>query len=221
MASARLEELCGLSVSDTTIRDVSQRHGAAANEWLRSEPQAVQEFRKATGDVEFTTDGTCVNTTAGWREMPPRAVCSSAGTEGQSIFPRGLNPDEPALLVGLFSKRDRGEPASPDEWASRTLPPPKTRLAFAAIEDRQRFGSRWKARRKRLGLVDASALSVLADGAKWIWEETRQHFRGAEGVLDVFHVLEHVAAAGQVLHADAAARTVWMDAARDALLARG
>ncbi|MGD9857990.1 MAG: hypothetical protein AB7U20_23845 [Planctomycetaceae bacterium] len=55
VASARLEELCGLSVSDTTIREVSQRHGAAANEWLRSEPQAVQEFREATGDVEFTT----------------------------------------------------------------------------------------------------------------------------------------------------------------------
>lgn len=193
VAAARLQELCGLSVSDTTIREVSQRHGAAANEWLRSEPQAVQEFREATGDVEFTTDGTCVNTTEGWREMK----------------------------VGLFSKRERGAPAAPEEWASRTLPPPKTRLALAAIEDSERFGSRWKAWRKRLGLVDASAVSVLADGAKWIWEEARQHFRGAEGVLDVFHALEHVADVSQVLHADPAARAAWTDAARQALLAEG
>jgi hypothetical protein len=193
LSSERLEEFCGLNVSDTTIRELSQQHGAQANVWLREEPVAVKEFREAQGDVEFTTDGTCVNTTEGWREMK----------------------------VGLFSKRERGAPATPEEWDTRTLPAPSTRIAFAAIEDSQQFGSRWKAWRKRLGLADTSAVSVLADGAKWIWEEQRQHLRDAEGVLDVYHALQHVCELGKVLPADPAAAQAWTDAARQTLLCEG
>lgn len=193
VSSERLAELCGLTVSDTTIRELSQQHGAAANAWLREEPAAVATFREATGAVEFTTDGTCVNTTDGWREMK----------------------------VGIFSKRDPGEPATPDEWDTRTLPAPKTRIAFAAIEDCQQFGARWGAWRKRLGLADTSAVTVLADGAKWIWEQQREHLRDADGVLDIFHALQHIAAVGSVLHADAAPARAWTDEARRTLLGAG
>jgi hypothetical protein len=93
--------------------------------------------------VEFTTDGTSVNMATGWGERKP----------------------------GVFSKQGRADAAAPEEWDSRILPAPTVRLAFVAIEDRESFGSRWKAWRERLGLADASAATVLADGAKWIWEE--------------------------------------------------
>lgn len=193
LSSQRLEELCGLQVADTTIREIAQRHGAQANAWLREEPLAVQEFREATGDVEFTTDGTCVNTTEGWREMK----------------------------VGIFSKRERGEPALPADWDSRQLPAPQTRIAFAAIEDSGQFGSRWKAWRKRLGLADTSAITVLADGAKWIWEEQRGHLRDAEGVLDIYHALQHVSDLGKALQEEPAAAQAWTDVARQTLLSAG
>lgn len=194
ISSERLKELCGLSVCDTTIREVAQRHGAAANEWMRTEPEAARAFRDADGHVEFTTDGTCVNTTGGWREMK----------------------------IGIFSKRDRGESATPEEWASRTLPPPKVRLAFAAIEKSDDFGRRWKAWRRRLGLPDASAITLLADGAKWIWEQHHKHLHGADGVLDVFHALEHIAAVSHVLHSeDHQAAADWQDQARHVLLHQG
>lgn len=193
ISSARLEEFCGLKVSDTTIRQVSQSHGAAANRWLRTEPEAVQEFREAQGEIEFTTDGTCVNTVEGWREMK----------------------------VGLFSKRDRAEAALPEEWDSRTLPAPKTRIAFAAIEKSNDFGRRWKAWGKRLGLADTSAITVVADGAKWIWEEQLNHLRDAKGVLDIFHVLQHIAETGKILHTGAKQSARWCEAARDILLAEG
>jgi hypothetical protein len=193
VSSQRLAELCGLKVSDTTIREVAQQHGAQANAWLREEPAAVKEFRAATGDIEFTTDGTSVNTTEGWREMK----------------------------VGIFSKRTRGEPATPQEWGSRTLPAPQTCIAFAAIEDCESFGSRWKAWRKRLGLPDTSAVTVLADGAKWIWEQQREHLRDAEGVLDIFHALEHLSGLGKVLHDEPALQRAWLDQAREVLLSSG
>lgn len=191
VSAERLAELCGLRVSDTTIRELAQQHGAAANAWLREEPAAVRTFRESTGAVEFTTDGTCVNTTDGWREMK----------------------------VGIFSRRDPGDPATPEEWDTRTLPAPKTRIAFAAIEDCQQFGARWGAWRKRLGLADTSAVTVLADGAKWIWEQQREHLRDADGVLDIFHALQHIAAVGSLLHAEAA--QAWTDQARRTLLREG
>lgn len=193
VSAERLAELCGLNVSDTTIRELAQQHGAAANTWLREEPAAVRSFREATGDVEFSTDGTCVNTTEGWREMK----------------------------VGLFAKRARGVAARPEEWDTRVLPPPKVRVAFAAVEDSQAFGQRWHAWRRRLGLADTSGVTVLADGAKWIWEEQRRHLPHAAGVLDVFHALEHIAGTGQALHADAAAIAAWTAAGRAALLHGG
>jgi len=191
--SQRLEELCGLSVGETTIREIAQRHGATANEWMRSDPEAAREFREAGGDVEFTTDGTSVNTTGGWREMK----------------------------LGIFSRRDRGEPATPAEWESRTLPKPKVRVAFAAIEKSDDFGRRWKAWRKRLGLPDASAITVLADGAKWIWEEQRQHLHGAEEVLDIFHAWQHLSDLSKALPEEAVDTSAWTDQARTTLLESG
>ena len=193
MSAERLAELCGVQVSDTTIRELAQQHGGQANAWLREQPAAARAFRESAGDVEFTTDGTCVNTTDGWREMK----------------------------VGIFSKRDRGEPAAPEDWDSRTLPRPRVRVAFAAIEESQSFGQRWQAWRRRLGLADTSGITVLADGAKWIWEEQRRHLRHAEGVLDVFHALQHVAELGQALHPDPQAGQAWTDEAREALLQGG
>ena len=193
ISSDRLREFCGLSVSDTTIREVSQEHGAKAQEWLRSDPVAVQEFRESKGDIEFTADGTCVNTREGWREMK----------------------------VGIFSKRERGESTTPDKWDSRNLPKPHTRIAFAAIEASDSFGNRWKAWRKRLGLADTSAITMLADGAKWLWEEQRKHLTHADGVLDVFHVLEHITTTGQALYPDPNQASAWITKARETLLTEG
>jgi hypothetical protein len=192
LSSERLEELCGLSISDTAIRDHAQQRGAEMLEWQRSHSDAVSEFREAPGEVEFTSDGTCVNTTEGWREMK----------------------------VGLFSKREPGDPATTEEWADRELPKPNASVAFAAIEASEDFGRRWKAWRKRLGLHEAS-ITVLADGAKWIWEEQRKHLIGAEGVLDIFHALEHVAATAKVLHQTPAEIEAWTTAARTVLLEQG
>ena len=160
---------------------------------MRSDPEAVREFRDADGDVEFTTDGTCVNTTDGWREMK----------------------------LGIFSKRDRAEPATPEQWESRTLPGPKVRVPFAAIEKSDDFGRRWKAWRKRLGLPDASAITVLADGAKWIWEEQLKHLRGAEGILDIFHAWQHLSDLSKALHDNPNETVAWTDRARTVLLASG
>jgi hypothetical protein len=181
MAAERLKELSGLDVSDTTIRELSQEHGARMNEWQRTDKAATQAFREAEGDIEFTSDGTCVNTTEGWREM----------------------------RIGIYSKRQRGPAATPDEWDSRELPAAEGRVAFAAIEDSERFGSRWDQWAARLGIRDYSRIHFLADGAKCLWEELRKNLIGATGTLDIYHAQEHIAATAKSVFPDASEAAGW------------
>lgn len=193
-AAKHLDEFCGLKVSDNTIRDVCQKQGAKMARWQREAPQSHEPFREAKGNIEFTTDGTCVNTWEGWREM----------------------------RVGIYSKRPAGEPATADEWGTRKLPKTNVRLAFAAIEKSDRFGSRWHRWTKRLGIDDPAQVSVLADGARWIWEEVSMHLAGATEVLDIYHALEHLAETAHVLHGeDTEAAEAWLDTCRTKLLSEG
>ena len=95
-ASAKLKEFCGLSACDNTIRSVGQAHGAAMRDWQRDAPKASEAFRGASGDVEPRTDGTCVNTTEGWREM----------------------------RLSIFAKCKRGQPArGRRDWQQRICQP--------------------------------------------------------------------------------------------------
>jgi hypothetical protein len=162
--------------------------------WQTTAGEARLPFRQAQGDVEFTTHGTSVNTWEGWREM----------------------------RLGIFSRRLRAEPASAANWDHRQLPAPHVRVAFAAIENSEQFGTRWGQWASRLGVHDTSQLTVLADGAAWIWEQAKMHFAGAMGVLDVYHGLEHVAQTAHDLYGEGAAQAEdWLTAGRTALLSRG
>ena len=194
MSALRLEELCGLRMADNTIRQIAQKHGAAMNIWQNSEPQACREYREADGQLEFTTDGTCVNTTESWREMK----------------------------VAIFSKRPQGESATAEEWSTRTLPGVTSQVAFAAIERSDRFGRRWKQWARRLGILETSNVTVLADGAKWIREEQQNPLRGATGVLDIFHAIEHIAETSRdVFGAETNEALEWLDKGRGILIAEG
>jgi hypothetical protein len=194
VAAERLREMCGVAVSDTTVREVSQAEGAKMAVWQRTTPEVRAEFEKAAGEIEFTTDGAMLNTTEGWQEMK----------------------------LALFSKRPLGESATPEEWGSRELPRPEARVGFAAIESSDRFGPRWDQWAARLGIRDRSTITVLADGAKWIWEEAQQNLLGFTGVLDVYHALEHVSDTAKSLFGDGTdAARAWTDTARSALLRSG
>lgn len=192
-ASHYLAELSGLHVCANTVRSVCHAEAACIERW-QSQPIAGEKHRKTPGNDEFETDGTCVNTTEGWKEM----------------------------RVGVFVKRPAGEPATPDEWATRKLPRPASRIAFAAIEDHVSFAARWQPTAARLGIRPNAALAVYADGARWIWDQVNYHFAFAKGTLDVYHALEHVSATGKALYGEGTVETTrWQDEARETLLADG
>jgi len=154
---------------------------------------ACAPFEAAAGEVELQTDAAKVNTDTGWRD----------------------------IKVGVYAKREAGEPATPAEWDSRRLPGPTARVAFAAIEHCEPFGEKigdWARRLK----VDAGSASVLGDGAEWIWEQARKHLPGATQVLDIYHACEHLAEAGRAMYgAGTEGLARWLEGARRRLLADG
>lgn len=193
-AARHLKELCGIAVSDTTIRQVCQEEGGRMRRWQQEAPQVGEAFRKADGDVEFYTDGTQVNTTEGWREM----------------------------RLNIFAKRRRGQPATPAQWEHRKLPVPHVRVAFAGIRTSESLGRQWRRWAARLGIRRTEDLSVLADAARWIWKQIETNLPGATGVLDIYHGLEHLRPTAVALYGEGAAEVEpWVAAQRTRLLEGG
>ncbi|HEV2295276.1 MAG TPA: hypothetical protein VGR35_15595 [Tepidisphaeraceae bacterium] len=111
----------------------------------------------------FYSDGLKVNTTGGWREM----------------------------RLNLLQKRERATPVPPQRWNERVLPEASVRLASCCIADCRLTGAMWKQWSVRMGLENSSQLSVIADGAAWIWEQARQRLSPrASWCVDVYHVSE-------------------------------
>ena len=116
----------------------------------------------------------------------------------------------------------RGDPATPDQWASRELPRPTARHAVVRIESADNFATRWPVIASRLGIDSRAAFDVTADGARWIWDRVDTYWPHAQGTLDIYHALEHVADAAKGLYGEGTqAAQCWNDATRDALLAEG
>lgn len=193
--SALLESLAGWTTCHEVIRQVCYRQAdrlAALREPDAATPE-VEPFRQAPGRMEFQTDATTVNTTEGWRDMK----------------------------IGVFAKREPGAPAGPEEWDKRDLPAPAARFAFAGIEEIQAFAPRWRVWADRLGLGDGR-LSVLGDGADWIWDHSHAQFANWEGTLDIFHSGEWLAKAAKAGCGEKTAEAArWLREARLALLRDG
>jgi hypothetical protein len=193
-ASDLLDELCGLRVSDTTIGAAAVTAGAQVRDWQRHSQAPKAAFAAASGEIEFSTDGTGVNTLQGWREM----------------------------RLALFAKRLPGPAATPQQWDERDLPTPWVRVLFGGLWSAEQFGPQWRSWAARLGIRQTEAITVLADGAKWIWNQVEQNLPGSGGVLDIYHASEHLYAAAKVLYDEAAAEVpAWVELRRQTLLQGG
>jgi hypothetical protein len=194
-ASAKLRDVCAMRVSDDTVERVCQDEGERVRRWLRGATELVGGFAAAAGAPEFYADGLKVNTTGGWREM----------------------------RLNLLQKRERGPRAEPGQWKDRVLPEATVRVASCAIADSRLTGAMWQGWSAAMGLADARDLSVLADGAAWIWEQAAARLSPhAQWCVDVYHVSEHLHACGRALHGEgAAAARAWADERLEDLIARG
>lgn len=196
-AEGLLRELAGWAVDAETIRRLT--HAAAADATrTRDDREALpQAFATAQAgdaptDDEVAIDAGKVNTLSGWRDVK----------------------------VAVFAVRERADPCSSAEAATRELPAPAVRGVIAAVEEASLFAGRCRAEADRLGLTAPSRLTVLGDGAEWIWNLADDRFPTAGQVLDYYHAAEYLAAAGRESRA-AEAFPGWLDQAKERLLADG
>jgi hypothetical protein len=192
--SEALEEFCGIQLSYNTVRELCQQESSKMDEWYQASQAVRNDFIQTPGVIEVSTDGTCVNTTEGPRE----------------------------IKVGLISKREQGESALPEQWEDRKLPSIGACVVFAAIEEKDQFRKHFTLWRRRLQLGSTGDISVLADGAHWIWDLTKQEFGGVRGCLDIYHALEHLSKTGKVLYGEGtAAYEKWREETKWELLESG
>lgn len=193
-ASVKLKEICQMNVSDDTIERVCQQEGERARKWLRGNPPLQQAFEKAPGEPEFYSDGLKVNTTGGWREM----------------------------RLNLLQKRERANPVTPEQWKKRVLPEAGVRLASCAIADSRLTGAMWKQWSQAMGLQNSSDLSVIGDGAPWIWEQAAKRLSPhASWCVDVYHVSEHIHACGKAMLGEGESACAWAEGELNELVKTG
>jgi hypothetical protein len=177
-SSEHLREFCGLSISDQTIRRVADEEGMRAAAWMDTAYAATTAFSHAEGQTEFSGDGTMVNTRQGWKEM----------------------------RVTALAKREAGasqEPRAWDEVRGRVLPRAAARLISIRFASSEEIGRIWKAQAARLGLdAQGKTVSVVCDGARWIWKQVEQALPRAEQVVDIYHVSQHVHECAGALHGE-------------------
>lgn len=162
-AATVLQALCGWTVGEETVRRTTHAEAKRAQS-ARSRRGDARRFHAADGVVETQIDAGKVNTRDGWRDVK--------------------------LAINL--RRIPGEPMDATSWDKRTLPAPTIRSVIAAVEDRDAFAGRLRTETDRLGVTEDDDVTVLGDGADWVWSLAAEVLPQAEGVLDVFHALEHL-----------------------------
>jgi hypothetical protein len=196
-AQRALDEIAGWDLDDNTIRRLCHATAERASA-SRPERATAAAFAEAVGDLELHLDAGKVNTLEGWRDVK----------------------------VGIFARRERGEPTTAAAWDERDLPAPAVRSVVAAVEEASVFGTRCAGEAKRLALTDPKEFSVLGDGAEWVWNLAQRHFPGADGLLDIWHGAEKIAeaakgACGQGSEAARAEATLQAQRGKERLLADG
>ncbi|HEX3355889.1 MAG TPA: hypothetical protein VHS31_02815 [Tepidisphaeraceae bacterium] len=184
-ASSHLKEFCHIQVSDDTIERVCQEEGERARKWMNQSSEPVEAFAQASGQVEFSTDGVKINTTDDWREM----------------------------RLSMLARREPAVACAPENWENRVLSEPTVRLSICAIADADHVGASWKRLSERMNLKDEPVVNVLADGAKWIWEQAGKRLPGHNGkwCVDVYHVSQHLHQCGRELLGEGKAARAWAE----------
>jgi hypothetical protein len=175
-AEFTLSETVGWKLDDDTIRKLCHETARHATN-TRSQRVTAELFAEAKAkselpvDTELQIDAGKVNTQDGWRDVK----------------------------VAASAYRERGEPTSPAQWDERDLPSPLVRSVIASVEQSNLFGDRCVAEANRLGLTNPMEISVLGDGAEWIWNLASERFPGAKQTLDFWHGAEYLDAGAKAV----------------------
>jgi len=178
--SATLQEMLGVELCPETVRKVVEGHGKQMARFQAQDTSSEKAFQKAAGEVEFATDaGKVCTREEGWKD----------------------------LKIAVISKREAGEPTTPEQWKKQRLPAATIVLAFAMIATAKEFRQEWRPRLRRLGVTCLAAVHVLADGAGWIWKAVERCLSGCVQTLDFYHGCQHLHQCAERIFGEATSET--------------
>jgi hypothetical protein len=173
--SETMYDMLGVELCAETVRTMVEGRGKEMARFQAEDTVSEKAFQEAAGEVEFTTDAGKVNTREeGWKD----------------------------LKIGVISKREAGEPATPEQWKKQRLPAATFVLAFAMIATAKEFRKEWRPRLRRLGVTCLASVHALGDGASWIWKAVQRVLTGCVQTLDIFHACAHMHKCAERIHGE-------------------
>jgi hypothetical protein len=180
-----LEELAGIKVQTKAVERVAE---------------AIGEQIEAAGKRERDT---AVGSNVTPIKSIPKLYISFDGTgvpvikrEAQGRPGKGENGEAGTREVKLgcvFTQTGLDEKGRPQrDEASTTY--------VGAIETAEAFGWRIHGEAERRGLRQAEQVTVLADGARWIWNLADEHFPRSIQIVDLYHAREHLSDLSQIVY---------------------
>ena len=182
-----LQELSGVRVSTKSLERASEAIGAAIEATVQQEIELAMTDKlvwlKPGGRINrmyISMDGTGV----------PVVSRETEGRKGKD--PDGKAKTREAKLGCVFTQTSVDKEGKP-------VRDPHSTTYVGAIELAEEFGRRIYTEAVRRGVREAIEVVVMGDGALWIWNLAEKHFWGATQIVDQYHALEHLAAAGKAV----------------------
>lgn len=171
-----LYELAGIRVSAKDVERVAERVGEQVVEYHVREGKAALTSNvvpiKPVPRMYVCMDGTGV----------PVVKTETLGRQGKGEDGQAKTREVKLGCVFTQAKVDKeGRPVRDEASTTYT----------GAIETAEEFGLRIYQEAKRRGMDRAKEVTVLGDGAMWIWNLADEHFPGARKIVDLFHGREH------------------------------
>lgn len=197
-----LARLTGLYVSDETIRQHTQQCGAILEASIQQEVAQVVRTREpaapldpAPGRLVVETDGVMVRYRDDWHEVKLGLVAGHVG--GSLVAPSYVAARAPASVFG-----------------ERLVTEAARRGALEVV--------RWEGSPLRPNLAVLREVTILGDGAVWIWNLAGEHFGERIEIVDFYHASEHLWTVGKALYGEGtSATTGWVQTQIDQLRANG
>jgi hypothetical protein len=163
---------CHTRVCEATLRQITHRHGAAAEALVREEVEALErdapDATVSPQQLLVSADGSFVHLTSGqWREVKNLAVGEFSSEWDPQRWQRQVKTKELSYFSRSYGVRDF------------------ERYALAELH--------------RRGLENAQTVVAVNDGAGWIQSFLDYHCPQAERILDFAHAASYVAQAGKAI----------------------
>lgn len=199
-----LKILAGITVTDKDV----ERHSEAVGEDIDVQAKAAHQETVVSNVIpllppikNFTIamDGTGV----------PMVSKETQGRTGKGED--GIAKTREAKLGVMFEMKGTDKDGNPIRDRDTTV-------YTGGIETCEEFGDRLYAEAMRRGLARAKTVSVLGDGAVWIWNIAEDKFPTAVQIVDYFHATQHLGDLAKVIYPKKKViRDLWLDTQRTEL----